>query len=59
MSPSAEHNVTVPVFPQLQRAPGALPLRAAAMFKVLVSLFTISSSNVRDGCYVMFCYLPS
>lgn len=35
VSPSAEHNVTVPVFPQLQRAPGALPLRVAAMFKVL------------------------
>ncbi|KAK9950345.1 hypothetical protein M0R45_005839 [Rubus argutus] len=36
VSPSAEHNVTIPVFPQLQRAPGALPLRVAAMFKVLI-----------------------
>jgi hypothetical protein len=41
VSPSAEHNVTVPVFPQLQRAPGALPLRVAAMFKVLVSLLLL------------------
>ncbi|KAL6223304.1 hypothetical protein ACLB2K_006691 [Fragaria x ananassa] len=36
VSPSAEHNVTIPSFPQLQRAPRALPLRAAAMFKVLI-----------------------
>ncbi|XP_050382977.1 ABC transporter D family member 1 [Argentina anserina] len=39
VSPSAEHNITLPSFPQLQRAPVALPLRAAAMFKVLFPTF--------------------
>lgn len=35
-SPVVDHNVPLPVFPQLKRAPRILPLRVAAMFKVLV-----------------------
>ncbi|KAJ4715706.1 ABC transporter D family member 1-like [Melia azedarach] len=35
-SPSVDHNVPLPVFPQLKSAPRILPLRVAAMFKVLV-----------------------
>ncbi|CAB4268087.1 unnamed protein product [Prunus armeniaca] len=36
VSPSEDHNVTHPFVPQLQRDPRALPLRVAAMFKVLI-----------------------
>lgn len=35
-SPIADHNVPLPVFPQLKSAPRILPLRVADMFKVLV-----------------------
>uniref|UniRef100_A0A5B6Z6Q8 Putative Peroxisomal membrane ABC transporter family, PMP family isoform 1 n=1 Tax=Davidia involucrata TaxID=16924 RepID=A0A5B6Z6Q8_DAVIN len=35
-SPPGDHNVPLPVIPQLQSAPRILPLRVAAMFKVLV-----------------------
>ncbi|MBA0653853.1 hypothetical protein Goklo_020968 [Gossypium klotzschianum] len=35
-SPSVNHDVKLPVVPQLQRDPRVLPLRVAAMFKVLV-----------------------
>ncbi|KAK8501359.1 hypothetical protein V6N12_021054 [Hibiscus sabdariffa] len=35
-SPSSSHDVKFPVLPQLQRVPRVLPLRVAAMFKVLV-----------------------
>ena len=38
-SPSVDQTVPWPVFPQLQTAPRVLPLRVAAMFKILVSLF--------------------
>ncbi|KAI5343957.1 hypothetical protein L3X38_011833 [Prunus dulcis] len=36
VSPSEDHNVTHPFVPQLRRDPRALPLRVAAMFKVLI-----------------------
>lgn len=35
-SPSVDHTVPLPVVPQLQTAPRILPLRVAAMFKILV-----------------------
>ncbi|KAG1331147.1 ABC transporter D family member 1-like [Cocos nucifera] len=35
-SPEIEGNVPLPMVPQLQRAPRTLPLRIAAMFKILV-----------------------
>ncbi|KAL4366300.1 hypothetical protein GQ457_05G014560 [Hibiscus cannabinus] len=35
-APSSSHDVKFPVLPQLQRVPRVLPLRVAAMFKVLV-----------------------
>ncbi|XP_022774958.1 ABC transporter D family member 1-like isoform X2 [Durio zibethinus] len=35
-SPSVNHDVKLPIVPQLQRDPRVLPLRVAAMFKVLV-----------------------
>ncbi|XP_043708292.1 ABC transporter D family member 1-like [Telopea speciosissima] len=35
-SPTADHKESLPVVPQLQTTPRALPLRVAAMFKVLV-----------------------
>ncbi|XP_022739666.1 ABC transporter D family member 1-like isoform X3 [Durio zibethinus] len=35
-SPSVNHDVKLPIVPQLQRVPSVLPLRVAAMFKVLV-----------------------
>lgn len=35
-SPSVNHDDKLPVVPQLQRDPRVLPLRVAAMFKVLV-----------------------
>ncbi|KAL9393556.1 hypothetical protein Peur_012841 [Populus x canadensis] len=35
-SPNLDHNVLLPIVPPLQRAPRALPLRVAAMFKILV-----------------------
>lgn len=35
-SPSVDQTVPLPVFPQLQTAPRVLPLRVAAMFKILV-----------------------
>ncbi|GKV25366.1 hypothetical protein SLEP1_g34815 [Rubroshorea leprosula] len=35
-SPSVDKSVTLPVVPQLQNVPRVLPLRVAAMFKVLV-----------------------
>ncbi|KAA8546824.1 hypothetical protein F0562_003251 [Nyssa sinensis] len=35
-SPSKDHNVPLPVIPQLRSASRTLPLRASAMFKVLV-----------------------
>lgn len=47
MSPSEDHNVTHPFVPQLRRDPRALPLRVAAMFKVLVSILF---------CYFKSCY---
>jgi len=41
-SPNIDHNVLLPIVPPLQRAPRALPLRVAAMFKILVSPFKIN-----------------
>ncbi|KAJ6990913.1 ABC transporter D family member 1-like [Populus alba x Populus x berolinensis] len=35
-SPSVDHNLPLPIVPPLQRAPRVLPLRVAAMFKILV-----------------------
>ncbi|KAB5556510.1 hypothetical protein DKX38_007419 [Salix brachista] len=35
-SPNTDYDVPLPIVPQLQRAPRALPLRVAAMFKILV-----------------------
>lgn len=35
-SPSVDQTVQLPMFPQFQTAPRALPLRVAAMFKILV-----------------------
>ncbi|KAF4349060.1 hypothetical protein G4B88_029029 [Cannabis sativa] len=35
-SPSADHAVSLPVFPQLRGAPRMLPLRVFAMFRVLI-----------------------
>ncbi|MBA0671101.1 hypothetical protein Goklo_024539, partial [Gossypium klotzschianum] len=35
-SPSVNHGVKLPIVPQLHKVPRALPLRVAAMFKVLV-----------------------
>ncbi|XP_061949606.1 ABC transporter D family member 1-like [Populus nigra] len=35
-SPSIDHNLPLPIVPPLQRAPRVLPLRVAAMFKILV-----------------------
>ncbi|KAB5548156.1 hypothetical protein DKX38_011562 [Salix brachista] len=35
-SPSANHNLPLPIVPPLQGAPRVLPLRVAAMFKILV-----------------------
>ncbi|XP_039120434.1 ABC transporter D family member 1-like isoform X2 [Dioscorea cayenensis subsp. rotundata] len=35
-SPALERNIQLPIVPQLQKTPRILPLRAAAMFKVLV-----------------------
>lgn len=49
-SPLVNHCVPLPIVPQLQSAPRALPLRVAAMFKVLVSLFSLMS---------VFSFLPS
>ncbi|KAF8404271.1 hypothetical protein HHK36_009153 [Tetracentron sinense] len=38
MSPPVDHSIPLPVVRQLQKAPRALPLRVAAMFKVLIIL---------------------
>ncbi|CAK7334627.1 unnamed protein product [Dovyalis caffra] len=35
-SPDIDHNLPLPIVPPLQRAPRALPLRVASMFKILV-----------------------
>ncbi|PON35610.1 ATP-binding cassette containing protein [Parasponia andersonii] len=35
-SPSADHAVSLPIFPQLRGAPRVLPLRVFAMFRVLI-----------------------
>ncbi|KAM7275710.1 hypothetical protein ACFE04_017576 [Oxalis oulophora] len=43
-SPSMNHSVSLPTFPQLQSVPRALQLRVAAMFKVLVSEPVIRTS---------------
>lgn len=43
-SPSEEISTLLPVVPQLQNDPRVLPLRIAAMFKVLVSVILIPDS---------------
>lgn len=42
-SPPMDHAVSLPVFPQLRGAPRVLPLRVAAMFRVLVRHFNIGT----------------
>ena len=43
VSPSVDLAGPMPVVPQLQGVPRALPLRVAAMFRVLVRLFNLNS----------------
>lgn len=44
-SPIAENSFPLPSFPQLQNDPRMLPLRVAAMFKVLVCLFLVPNKR--------------
>jgi len=52
-SPSVDQTVQLPLFPQFQTAPRALPLRVAAMFKILVNLF----GSVMIFKSVLLCYI--
>ena len=48
-SPDTDYDVPLPIVPPLQRAPRALPLRVAAMFKILVSPFKITGVMIHGN----------
>ncbi|KAJ0097046.1 hypothetical protein Patl1_27241 [Pistacia atlantica] len=60
-SPSVDHSVPLPIFPQLRSPPRGLPLRVAAMSKVLVSFLSLirhAASSPINPCVADLLWTP-